>query len=61
MKTGDLVRTRQRHSVYGYERPVCVIVAKKTRIDGMYFEIVDPEGDIQRWWPGDLETVNESE
>ena len=57
MQVGDKVRTRLAQSSYGYEKPVCVIVAKKTRIDGMYFEIMDPEGNTQRWWPEDLEVV----
>ena len=57
MKIGDRVRTRVAQSSYGYEKPVCVIVAKKARIDGMYFEIMDPEGNTQRWWPEDLEVV----
>ena len=57
MQVGDRVRTRLAQSSYGYKKPVCVIVAKKTRIDGMYFEIMDPEGNTQRWWPEDLEVV----
>ncbi len=57
MKIGDKVRTRLAQSSYGYKQPVCVIVAKKTRIDGVYFEIMDSEGNIQRWWPEDLEVV----
>ena len=57
MQVGDRVRTKVAQSAYGYEKPVCVIVAKKARIDGEYFEIMDPEGNIQRWWPEDLEVV----
>ena len=59
MKIGDLVRTRMSWPAYGYKKPDCVIVAKKTRIDGMYFEIMDPKGNTQNWWPEDLEVINE--
>jgi hypothetical protein len=60
MQIGDLVRTTQQQYVYGYKRPVCIIVAIKSRIDGTYFEIVDPMGEIRRWWREELEVVNES-
>jgi hypothetical protein len=59
MEVGDKVRTKMAWSSYGYEKPVCVIVGKKTRIDGMYFEIIDPEGNTLNWWPEELEVVSE--
>ena len=60
MKVGDLVRTRQTHSAYGYDRPICIIVATKNRIDGTYHEIIDQSGTARHWWPNELEMISES-
>ena len=58
MKVGDLVRTKQKHSAYGYERPVCVIISTEKRIDGLVINLIDPGGGIHRWFEEDLEVIN---
>ena len=60
MQIGDLVRTKQTHSAYGYDRPICIIVGTKIRIDGTYIEIIDQEGTVKPWWPEELEVIGES-
>jgi hypothetical protein len=60
MQVGDLVRTKQQHDAYGYNRPICIVVATKNRIDGTYIEIIDQEGTVRPWWPEELEVINES-
>ncbi|MDB4337653.1 hypothetical protein OAA09_01385 [bacterium] len=60
MKVGDLVRTKQAHSAYGYDRPVCVVIEAKIRLDGTYLKVIDSEGKTKRWWPYELELVNAS-
>ena len=60
MQIGDLVRTKQAHSAYGYDKPICIIVGVKSRLDGTYFTIIDQEGKVRNWWPVDLEVLNES-
>ena len=60
MKVGDLVRTKQTHNAYGYDRPICIIVSTKSRIDGTYHEIIDPSGTARHWWPNELEVISES-
>jgi len=60
MQIGDLVRTKQTHSAYGYDRPICIIVGTKSRIDGTYIEIIDQDGTVRPWWPEELEVLNEN-
>jgi hypothetical protein len=60
MQIGDLVRTTQQQYVYGYKRPVCIIVAIKSRIDGTYIEVIDQEGTVRPWWPEELEVISAS-
>jgi hypothetical protein len=60
MQIGDLVRTKQTHSAYGYGRPICIIVGTKSRIDGTYIEIIDQKGKVRNWWPEELEVLNEN-
>jgi hypothetical protein len=57
IQIGDSVRTKKAHSVYGYERPVCTVVGLQSRVDGVYFEVVDPEGKKNRWWIYELELI----
>ena len=59
MKVGDLVRTKQAHSAYRYDRPVCIVIGAQSRVDGVYLEVIDPEGKTKRWWPYELEVINE--
>jgi hypothetical protein len=60
MQIGDLVRTKQAHSAYGYGRPICIIVGTKSRIDGTYIEIIDQKGVVRPWFPYELEVISES-
>jgi hypothetical protein len=60
MKVGDLVRTKQAHSAYGYRRPVCIVIDAKSRLDGIYLKIIDSKGKVKSWWPDELELINES-
>jgi len=60
MKVGDLVRTKQTHSAYGYNRPACIIIEANRRLDGTYFKVIDSEGKTKSWWPDELELINES-
>lgn len=60
MKVGDLVRTKQAHSAYGYGRPVCIVIDAKSRLDGTYLKIIDSKGKVKGWWPNELELINES-
>jgi hypothetical protein len=60
MKVGDLIRTKQAHSDYGYDRPVCIVIGAKSRLDGTYLKVIDSEGNIKSWWPDELEMISES-
>jgi len=60
MQIGDLVRTKQQHDAYGYNRPICIIIGTKSRIDGVYHEIIDQSGTTRHWWPDELEVISES-
>ena len=46
MKVGDLVRTKQAHSTYGYDRPVCIVIGAKSRLDGTYLKVIDSKGKV---------------
>ena len=60
MKIGDIVRTKQAWSAYGYERPICVVVSTEKRMDGLVIDMMDPDYGIRRWLEEDLEELNES-
>ena len=60
MKVGDLVRTKQAHSAYGYDRPVCIVIESKSRLDGTYLKVIDSKGKAKSWWPNELEVISES-
>ena len=60
MKVGDLVRTKQAHSAYGYDRPVCIVIGAKSRLDGTYLKVIDSKGNVKSWWPDELEMISES-
>lgn len=60
MQIGDLVRTKQAHSAYGYDRRACIIIGAKSRLDGTYFAVIDHEGKVRNWWPDELEVISES-
>ena len=60
MQIGDLVRTKQEQPAYDYERPLCIIIGEKRRIDGAYFEIIDQKGVVRPWFPYELEVISES-
>jgi hypothetical protein len=59
MKIGDLVRTKQAHSAYGYDRPICIVIGAKSRLDGTYLQIIDSNCKVKSWWPDELEMINE--
>ena len=59
MKIGDLVRTKQAHSAYDYDRPICIVIGVRSRLDGTYFAIIDPKGKVKSWWPDELEAISE--
>ena len=60
MQIGDLVRPKLAHSAYGYDKPVCVVIGAKSRLDGTYLQIIDSNGKVKSWWPDELELINES-
>jgi hypothetical protein len=60
MNIGDLVRTKQAHSAYGYSRPVCIVIEAKSRLDGTYLKVIDSKGNVKSWWPDELEVISES-
>ena len=52
---GDAVQTTLTQPLYGYKKPVLIVTAMESRIDGMVIEVRAPDGSTARWIAEDLE------